>query len=565
MQRGDDVENRLRRFWDKCVQRGDGVLALLAMLSLVAAILWADILGHGLGFESSATAVQELGNSRLFFLAGFTVAALASILLAPYAERMKGLPPRFVLAVSVAGTLLYAASHAQPILPPDVVAIAGLFCCGVGYYATTLLSYCELAKVRRLPVAIGVVAAALFLKTVLGSWLSVSAPLGVQVALACVLPIVSFVCLAGMSRFGSASLDDYRSRKPLSSAGVSDLLFLLVAVSLVLAALRGTSHLGLWGEGYSGSPVSTIAGYATVGFALSVFAYFTLVRNSNNQMLVRFQPAFLVLAAGFVLYVLQDSLLTESGPSPLFDWLYLTIELFGHLLSGTLIVTAIRTTKLAAWTFQGVSDSAFGLVAIPWIFLAQDASINIRPFMVIAIFLVMVAAIRPMSTRPFEIEHSLDTEGGADWRRTGEGFFEPSAAREASDSGRAPSCDRRGASAHRAVSSSSDGACDIILEQGKGGLDDSPSTDDFRVERRLAQYHREIAQAHCLSARETDVFMLLAQGRSRPYICEVLYLSDGTVKTHVSHIYRKFDVHSRQELLDAVQEEVVRMDERAFG
>ena len=59
--------------------------------------------------------------------------------------------------------------------------------------------------------------------------------------------------------------------------------------------------------------------------------------------------------------------------------------------------------------------------------------------------------------------------------------------------------------------------------------------------------------------------MLLAQGRSRPYICEVLYLSDGTVKTHVSHIYRKFDVHSRQELLDAVQEEVVRMDERAFG
>lgn len=559
------MANRLRGFWDKCVQRGDGVLALLAMLSLVAVILWADILGHGLGFESSATAVQELGNSRLFFLAGFTFAALASILLASYAERMKGLPLRFTLAASVAGTLLYAVSHAQPFLPSDVVAIAGLFCCGVGYYATTLLSYCELAKVGRLPVVIGVLAAALFLKTVLGSWLSVSAPLGVQVALACVLPIVSFVCLAGMSRFGPASLDDYRSRKPLSSAGVSDLLFLLVAVSLVLAALRGTSHLGLWGEGYSGSPVSTIAGYATVGFALSVFAYFTLVRNSNNQMLVRFQPAFLVLAAGFVLYVLQDSFLTESGPSPLFDWLYLTIELFGHLLSGTLIITAIRTTKLAAWTFQGVSDSAFGLVAIPWIFLAQDASIDIRPFMVIAIFLVMVAAIRPMSTRPFEIEHSLDTEGSADWSRAGEGLAEPSAVSEASERDGASFCGGKSVSVHHAVLSSSDKTRGHICGQEKGSRDGISLEGDFRVERRLAQYRREIAQTHCLSARETDVFMLLAQGRSRPYICEVLYLSDGTVKTHVSHIYRKFDVHSRQELLDAVQAEVVRMDERVLG
>ena len=37
------------------------------------------------------------------------------------------------------------------------------------------------------------------------------------------------------------------------------------------------------------------------------------------------------------------------------------------------------------------------------------------------------------------------------------------------------------------------------------------------------------------------------------------------MKTHVSHIYRKFDVHSRQELLDAVQGEIVRMDERMLG
>lgn len=432
----------------------------------------------------------------------------------------------------------------QTFLPSDAVAIAGLFLCGGGYYATTLLSYCELAKARRLSIAIATVAAALFLKTVLGSWLSVSAPNAVQIALSCMLPAVSFVCLSFMVRFDSDNLDDYRSRNPLSNAGVSDLLFLLVAVSLVLAALRGTSHLGLWGEGYSGFPVSTVAGYTTVGAALLAFAYFTLVRNSNNHMLVRFQPAFLVLAAGFVLYVLQDEFFTASGPAPLFDWLYLTIELFGHLLSGTLIMTAIRTTKLAAWTFQGVSDAAFGLVAIPWVFLAQDASVDMRSIMVVAIFFVMVAAIRPMSTRPFEIEHSLDMGPASSFCGIErEGTVSP---RESDDG--------------PVVSKKVCARDETTVNEGP-----SESAEEFRIERRLAEYRREIARNHCLSSRETDVFMMLAQGRNRPYICEALYLSDGTVKTHVSHIYRKFDVHSRQELLDAVQDEIVCMDERAIA
>lgn len=526
----------------------DGALALLAAVTLMSVILWADLLGHGLGFESSATVVQGLGNSRLFFLAGFTIAAFASIALAKHVEKMGSLPMRFALVVSIVGTLLYSGSHMQALLPSDAVAIAGLFLCGVGYYATTLLSYCELAKVRRLSVAIAAVAVALFLKTVFGSWLSVSAPIAVQIALSCVLPAASFVCLSAMAHLGSGNLDDYRSRSSLSNAGVSDLLFLLVAVSLVLAALRGTSHLGLWGEGYSGSPVSTVAGYVTVGVALLVFAHFTLVRNSNNHMLVRFQPAFLVLAAGFVLYVLQDEFFTASGPAPLFDWLYLTVELFGHLLSGTLIMTAIRTTKLAAWTFQGVSDAAFGLVAIPWVFLAQDTSVDMRSIMVIAIFLVMVAAIRPMSTRPFEIEHSLDM-----------GFVSSLHSEGCEEVGEACilSCESSGGSM------ASRGSCAKV--ETAGDEDARASVKEFRVERRLAEYHREIARNHCLSARETDVFMMLAQGRSRPYICEVLYLSDGTVKTHVSHIYRKFDVHSRQELLDAVQREVALMDERRLA
>lgn len=505
----------------------DAFVALLSAVGMMLVVVWADILGHGLGFEPSAAMIASLGNSRLFFLVGFTVAAILSVPLAKYGMLPSLRPARFTAAISVVGTLLYGFAYVQVPLPANVAAIVGLFLCGAGYYAATMLIYCQLAKVRCLSVAVAAVAAALFLKTVIGSQLTIVLPRDVQIIFASLLPVCVFACLVALGRCDSAALSEYRARKTLSKQGIYDLFFLLVAVSLMLAALRGTSHLGLWGAGFTGSPVSSFMGYAVVGLVLFAFAYLTLIRNSNNQMLVRFQPAFLVLAAGFVLYVLQDSFLVVPGYAQFFEWLYLTVELFGHLLSGTLIIAAIRSSDLPPWCFQGVSDSAFGLLAIPWIFLAQNVAVDIRPLMVIAIFLVMVAAIRPMSTRPLEIEQAM-----------------------------------------RIPSSGSSFAAEGVSHRNEVSDTSSPNPpfdqQSESLERRLALCHAEIAKSYSLSARETDVFMLLAQGRSRPYICEALYLSDGTVKTHISHIYRKFDVHGRQELLDAVQSELAHFEPTEF-
>lgn len=61
-----------------------------------------------------------------------------------------------------------------------------------------------------------------------------------------------------------------------------------------------------------------------------------------------------------------------------------------------------------------------------------------------------------------------------------------------------------------------------------------------------------LARRHGLSEREEEVFLLLAQGRSRRFICEELYISDGTAKSYISRIYKKFKVSSKQELLAAV-------------
>ena len=53
-----------------------------------------------------------------------------------------------------------------------------------------------------------------------------------------------------------------------------------------------------------------------------------------------------------------------------------------------------------------------------------------------------------------------------------------------------------------------------------------------------------------LSPRETDVFARLLTGATAPRIGEELGLTTGTVKTHISHIYRKLLVNTRQQAID---------------
>ena len=61
-----------------------------------------------------------------------------------------------------------------------------------------------------------------------------------------------------------------------------------------------------------------------------------------------------------------------------------------------------------------------------------------------------------------------------------------------------------------------------------------------------------LAREHKLTPRETEVFGLLAHGRSIPYVRDALIISRDTAATRAKHIYAKLDVHSRQELIDLV-------------
>lgn len=59
-----------------------------------------------------------------------------------------------------------------------------------------------------------------------------------------------------------------------------------------------------------------------------------------------------------------------------------------------------------------------------------------------------------------------------------------------------------------------------------------------------------------LSPRQAEIFMFLAKGRNAAFIEEELVVSYHTVKAHIYRIYQKLDVHSQQELINKVEEQL---------
>ncbi len=76
-------------------------------------------------------------------------------------------------------------------------------------------------------------------------------------------------------------------------------------------------------------------------------------------------------------------------------------------------------------------------------------------------------------------------------------------------------------------------------------------------EKKLSGKWNSICKQICaeakLSARQQEVFMMLAKGRNTTYIEKELVISNHTVKAHIYRIYQKLDVHSQQQLIDMIE------------
>lgn len=85
----------------------------------------------------------------------------------------------------------------------------------------------------------------------------------------------------------------------------------------------------------------------------------------------------------------------------------------------------------------------------------------------------------------------------------------------------------------------------------------SGDADGARVIDKVALQAVSLQDRIGLSARETEVLTDFARGRSAAVIADRLFVSRNTVKTHLRRIYEKAGIHSRQELLDLLEQEDV--------
>ena len=91
---------------------------------------------------------------------------------------------------------------------------------------------------------------------------------------------------------------------------------------------------------------------------------------------------------------------------------------------------------------------------------------------------------------------------------------------------------------------------DILRDLADGRLYLSPQAYEA-----LAQATRAEDAEQPFSEREVEILRLAKRGLPNPQIAQALHISPGTVRNHLSAVYRKLGVHSRQEALRVADEQ----------
>ena len=81
------------------------------------------------------------------------------------------------------------------------------------------------------------------------------------------------------------------------------------------------------------------------------------------------------------------------------------------------------------------------------------------------------------------------------------------------------------------------------------GLDEGDSIADIR-KATMRDNAEQMGKQFLLSDREVEVLALYALGWTQKRVAEELYISPSTAHAHIKRIYAKTGLHSRQEILD---------------
>lgn len=348
------------------------------------------------------------------------------------------------------------------------------------------------------------------------------------------LPVVSLAVALAARRFVTADARDANSVRIKFEEPLSTVMMGMVLVSSVLfATTRVVSNMGFWGTTYAVSGLGPLEALG-VSALFCIVCFFTLVK-TYAQLLFRFLPGLMLLFVSYM-FLYSDLGARLGWPARALAVFAQYAEVYGEAFVWTVMFLAIRTLKVPPLRVIGIQQSVFVGIELglqQYARHSDNASLVIVLFAFFIVFGLLIWAL---------------------WHFYGTGTFdqgprcekcihaaELDALRAQAEAAHAPAgtAGEEPAGAGCAVVP---GATTLSMASGGAG---SEVTDARRL----------FAERHGLSERETDVFVLLAQGRSRRFICDELFIADGTASTHIRHVYEKFGVHSKQELLSLVLDE----------
>lgn len=484
------LQNRYSHHAAACVAAGWGLLAV-----------WADLYGHMPAFAIPYSELAPFGNMRIFWLTGLL--AMSCIMVA-FPQRVKQHAGALQFAapfIASFSTLAFAASFQQSVLPPQALALTGIVASGA-FYTWFACSFClVIARTTSLRAAIATVAGSLIIKIFVFHALSLLASDSAATVVAIALPFVVAALLKAAESLG-------RKNAEQPNAALAD--------SAEAHAANVTAQKGPWAgiisptsEGDWPFPQVAIAAVALATMrAITPLGFFGDPLNLFTNI-----PVSLLGALGVCV-------ITGALSAILFANKRLG-EKSADFLPGFLVLI------FAFFASAGISPSNAVTAAILEMFItAAEAFGHVLFWSILVVFIRRggVATYRFLgcATGIYNVISLI-------WITF---FFDLGIANNA-----VILCvvfailtlvvwlaDRRG------------------VQQPQQAAADAGSE--------LVDRREELANRYALSPREREVFMMLAQGRSRAHISNALVLSEGTVKTHISHIYAKLGVSNKQEMLD---------------
>lgn len=478
---------------------------LVALVALTLIGVWVDITGYLDVFSNPAATnhAKEVAHYACY------VGRVAMAIVFALAPRWVDRPPRktapAVLGCMLLGTVLYSFGFHQSLLNPLHVSATGSMLIGAGHIWAVAIAYAYIVDISSRREALYILVATQVLERVAVEILGFIPDGTLLIVASYALPVVAVFMLAA----ADGALVHYRiprTQTQESSGGMAAQRYfvaLCIMAGVGLVACGGMSTVGIWGNAgsgqYGGEAQSLAKALAECALVI-LLSRATFLVKEHKPLALRYQSSLLVLVTAFALSSSRQML--YALPAELVDMLLVTVENYAHVLFWVVALDAAQSLKwpiYRAFSIGMISCSVTGLV---WsVFLehhmaAAESMVFIVFYLILVACMVFPQAFNRTSLRTSSNEEALNT---------------------------------------------------FVLE-GESRV--TPAVNGKMLQEALEQRCENIAREHALSSRESDVLVLLVKGETRQNMCKKLHLSEGTIKTHLTHIYKKLGIHTQAELLD---------------